>query len=400
MKWRLIPLLFYFIIQGLTLNGCTVFEKALRSEEPPEVHLEKILLARALAYERQGELHKALQAYEAALAVLVAKKGGLEASLRKDAEKHYRRGLVLQKQGKYAKARHEFIVALRLWPDFPEVVNQLKQAQPPRHNRYVVHEVKEGEFLAAIAKKYYNDQKKYKVIARYNNLKDAAKLYTGMELRIPEIEGVRFSSAKRKQATKPSLRQKDPEKTVDPVTLQAAGRQPTRNGEATTYPLADEPTVASEEEMDYDPVDIYQEQGMSLLEEGQYLAALHEFQKVLNTDPNKERAREYMAWAHYRQGEVLFEQAEYLEACRHFQKALSLDEQCTSCKAYLQRSEDAYKEAHYLKGIQHFEEQRLKEAIGEWRLVSKIDSDYKQVQNCLLRAQKLLEKVQELKEKP
>jgi tetratricopeptide (TPR) repeat protein len=376
-------------------------EKVLRSEEPPEVRLEKILLARALEYERKGELHKALQAYEAALAVLVTKKGGLEASLRNDAEKHYRRGLVLQKQGKYARARHEFIVALRLWPNFPEVVNQLKNAQPTRQNRYVMHKVKEGEFLAAIAKKYYNDQKKYEVIARYNNLKDAAKLYAGMELRIPEIEGVRFSSAKRKQATKPSLRYKDPEKTINTVTRQAAGRQPIRNSETTIYPLvADEPTVASEEEMDYDPVAIYQEQGMSLLEEGQYLAALHEFKKVLNTDPNKVRAQEYMAWAHYRQGEVLFEQAEYLEACRHFQEALSLDEQCTSCKVYLKRSKDAYKEAHYLKGIQHFEEQRLKEAIGEWRLVSEIDSDYKQVQNCLLRAQKLLEKVQELKEKP
>ena len=42
----------------------------------------------------------------------------------------------------------------------------------------------------------------------------------------------------------------------------------------------------------------------------------------------------------------------------------------------------------------------MEEAIAEWQLVSKLDSDYKQVQNYLLRAQKLLEKVQELKEVP
>ena len=40
-------------------------------------------------------------------------------------------------------------------------------------------EVKEGEYLTAIAQKYYNDESKYKVIALYNNLKDAAKLKPG-----------------------------------------------------------------------------------------------------------------------------------------------------------------------------------------------------------------------------
>ena len=66
----------------------------------------------------------------------------------------------------------------------------------------------------------------------------------------------------------------------------------------------------------------------------------------------------------------------------------------------MQRSEDAYKEVHYLKGIQSFEEEKLREAIEQWQVVNNMDPDYKQVQNYLLRAQKLLEKVKELKEVP
>jgi cytochrome c-type biogenesis protein CcmH/NrfG len=66
----------------------------------------------------------------------------------------------------------------------------------------------------------------------------------------------------------------------------------------------------------------------------------------------------------------------------------------------VKRSEDAYKEAHYLKGIEYFEEERLREAIEEWQVVNDMDPNYKQVQNHLLRAQKLLEKVQQLKESP
>jgi tetratricopeptide (TPR) repeat protein len=358
MKYRLGLLLFCIIISGLTLGGCAVLQKGRKVEESPEIRLEKILLERALEYERQNQPHKALQAYDAALAVLVAKKERFENSLRQNAEKHYRRGLELQDQGKYGKARHEFLTALRLWPDFPEVVELLKPFQPKPHTRYVVHRVEEGEFLATIAQKYYNDPSKFGIIARFNDLEDATKLYAGMKLKIPEIEGLSFS------------------------------------------PAAEDAAITQEQEMDYDQAAIYQEQGVSLLEEGQYLAALHEFQKVLNTDPTRKQVREYMAWAHYRQGEVLFTHAEYLEARTQFQKALSFDEDWTACKEYVKRSEDAYKEVHYLKGIQHFEEEKLREAIEEWQVVNDMDPDYKQVQNYLSRARKLLEKVQELKEVP
>ena len=375
MKYRLGLLLFCLTISGLTLGGCAALKKGRKVEESPEARLEKILLERALEYERKNQPHKALQSYEAALAVLVAKKEGLEDSLRKNAEKHYRRGLELQDQGKYGKARHEFLTALRLRPDFPEVVELLKPLQPKPHTRYVVHRVEEGEFLATIAQKYYNDKSKFGIIARFNDLEDAAKLYAGMKLRIPEIEGVSFSPAAGAQ-------------TVISTSDEQADEK-----------IAAE-TITRDQEMGYDQAAIYQEQGVSLLEEGQYLAALHEFQKVLNTDPTRKQVREYMAWAHYRQGEVLFNHAEYLEARAQFQKALSYDEDWTACKEYVKRSEDAYKEVHYLKGIQYFEEEKLREAIEEWQVVNDMDPDYKQVQNYLQRARKLLEKVQELKESP
>jgi tetratricopeptide (TPR) repeat protein len=411
MKWRLVPLALCLIIQGMSLSSCTSSKKGLKSENPPEIRPERILLERALEYERKAEFQKALQAYEATLALVAAKKEEMEASLRSDAERHYRLGLKLQEQGKHAQARHEFLVALRSWPEFPEAIDQL---QATRNSRYVVHEVKEGEYLTAIAQRYYNDESKYKVIALYNNLEDAAKLKPGLELKIPEIEGTAFSSAKRMVGTKSSPEKQVPKKMPDKNDKEPTGKvadkavrkarprgQSTVSGGEKSNPLvSDEQTLALAEEMGYDPVVIYRELGISLLEEGRYLAALQEFQKVMNTDSNNKEILKYMTRAHYRQGEALFQEAAYLEARRHFQEALKLDKQCSHCQNYLKRTEDAYKEAHYLKGIQHFEEQRLKEAIEEWQLVSELDSDYKQVQNYLLRAQKLIDKVQELTEEP
>lgn len=398
MKWRFVPLLLYL---SLTVGGCAAFEKALKPKEPEEVRLKRILLERALEYERQGELHKALQAYEAALAMVVAKKESLETSLRKSAEEHYRRGLELRKQGKYVRARHEFLIALRYRPDFAEVVDLLRPVRLSPYSYYIVHEVKQGEFLTAIAQKYYNDQSKFEVIARFNNLKDATKLNAGMKLKIPEIKGVRFPRPEKKQTTTLPVGRKGAMEVTEKVSSTTPVDQLAWAEVESGYNLGSEdPSAAQEQETDDYQVAIYEEQGIILLEEGQYLAALHEFQKVYDIDPARQQIREYMSWAHYRQGEVLFQQAEYLEARRHFEEALSFDEQCTSCKEYLSRTADAYKEVHYLRGIQLFEEEKLKEAIEEWQLVSELDSDYKQVQSYLLRAQKLLEKVQELKEVP
>jgi tetratricopeptide (TPR) repeat protein len=384
MKHRLVHILFCLAILMLNLGGCAPLKKKPEAKEPPEVRLEKVLLERALACERKGQSQRALQLYEAALAVIVNQKKGLEESLRQDAEKHYKSGLEYYDQGKYSEARREFLVALRLRPDFPEVVKLLKPVPPPPIGHYVVHEVREGEYLAAIAEKYYGDQHKFEIIAGANDLEDATKLHAGMKLIIPETKGVTFSDLQKKQASELPPQ----EGTTYVATLE---------GDQTSE--VDSP-LASEQEMDYDPVAIYQEQGVTLLEEGQYLAALHEFQKVLNTDPSRKKVQEYMAWAHYRQGEVFFNQADYLKARDHFYQALSYDGEWTACKEYIRRAEDAYKEVHYLKGIEHFEEERLKEAIEHWQLVSQVDPNYKQVQNYLMRAQKLLEKVQELKGVP
>ncbi|MFP3869837.1 MAG: tetratricopeptide repeat protein [Syntrophobacteria bacterium] len=376
MKWRLILLLPFLCGLGLSLAGCAVVEKDRRPEAPSEVRVVRVLMERAFAYEDQGQYCKALDAYEAALTVLVAKKKDLESSLHTSAQRHYRRGLALREKGKYGEARHEFLVALRLWPDYPEVVALLQPAERPRYTRYLVHTVQDGESLTGIAKKYYHDHSKFDVIARFNNLEDAAKLLPGTRLKIPEAEGA-------------TLRY--PEKSEETILGQESAEQIARQ----------EPEAGDASGVQgciYDPVAVYEEQGVSLLQDGRYLAALSEFQKVLNSDPGRTRIRRYMALAHYQQGVVLLEQDEYLKASRHFNEALSLDRQCTSCREYLKRSEDAYKETHYRKGIEYFEKQKLEKAIEEWLLVKEFEPDYKKLQAYLLRARNLLDKIQRLKD--
>ena len=124
MKYRLFPLLICLTLSALTLAGCTALRKKQKIDKSSEGRLERILLERAVEYERKDQPHKALQSYEAAMAVIVAKKKGLEDSLRNRAEKHYHKGVALNEQGKYGEARHEFLVALRLPSGFAVRVRQ------------------------------------------------------------------------------------------------------------------------------------------------------------------------------------------------------------------------------------------------------------------------------------
>ena len=80
MNYRLVPLLICLVLSALIVDGCALLQKKRKVEERVEVRLERVLLERALEYERQGQSHKALQSYEAALAIIVAKKKGLDNS--------------------------------------------------------------------------------------------------------------------------------------------------------------------------------------------------------------------------------------------------------------------------------------------------------------------------------
>jgi tetratricopeptide (TPR) repeat protein len=94
-------------------------------------------IARAKEFEAAAQFPEALQQYKIALTVRpddrTAKEGRdrVEKALRKGAEDHYRAGLRMQKEGKQAQALQQYLTALRLWPDYPEALQQIAAARKP-----------------------------------------------------------------------------------------------------------------------------------------------------------------------------------------------------------------------------------------------------------------------------
>jgi len=348
-------------------------------------------LRKALECEKKNALVEALTHYKIAETAapenqeILDGRARVEDAVHREAEKHYRRGLKLRKEGKYGAARKQFLTALRLRPDYPEVIEVFtarKRKIPTK--AYLVHSIEPGESLSALAMRYYGDYRKFPIIAEYNSITDATRIHVGQEIKIPEIAGVQF-----------------PEKTVEPKIVE---KEEDTQEFWDWVGLVDQDLPGTlgggekEAEEDSDQVAFYLEHGLELFKDQRYQEAILEFDKVLCVYPTETIALEFSYKACYRLAMALFEDQDYLGAREHFIASLRYKKDCHLCHAYIKRSEELYKELHYKKGIQHYGQERLVEAITEWELVKRLDPDYKRVEYYINKAQTILNKLEELKE--
>jgi tetratricopeptide (TPR) repeat protein len=142
----------------------------------------------------------------------------------------------------------------------------------------------------------------------------------------------------------------------------------------------------------------YRDAGFELYQEKKYDEAIVEFKKVVNADPQDLETQEHLYKAHLNSARVLLEEKDYHAADKQLQACLDLKSDCQQCRAIIEQCEDSYKELHYQLGIQFFGEEKLENAINEWKLVKRLDPNYKQVEENIRKAEKISIKIQQLKE--
>ncbi|TET53377.1 MAG: LysM peptidoglycan-binding domain-containing protein [Desulfobacteraceae bacterium] len=362
-------------------------------EVSPEA-LKKILVTEYLQdgkkYEEMGDLVTALGHYKRALTVdplnqeAIESRKGVEEELHSSAEEHYQAGIKFYKAGKYGRARHEFLIALRLWPEHAGAVKMLTTRKRIQIKRYVIHTVQPGENLAKVAKMYYGNHRKFPLIAKYNNITDATRLYVGQKIKVPEIEGV------------PLLARKEGIRTEELAAVGVGLREWEKYTLEEQEP-AETPAVVEKEEA-LDQVASYRDDGVELFSIKKYQEAIDTFNKVLNVYPQDSIALEYSHKAYLQHGMSLFGKEDYLAARDQFKACLRFKNDSQKCQVYLEKSENLYKEVHYRKGIQLFDKELLTEAIDEWKLVRLIDPNYKRVDYLITKAKTILKNIQELKD--
>ena len=377
---------------AILMTGCAVPVK----EIPPDrvKDLSQGYLQTGMHDEAAGDLVAALRNFKLALTVdpnnqeAMGACNRLATEIRSSAKRHYDTGLTLQRKGQYSLARKEFLTALRLYPDYQEVRELLTSKRQMKIKRkikgHVIHKIKPGESLSKLAAFYYGDYRKFSIIAKYNNLSDAAALSVGQELKIPEIKGMELVDAQKDTKKKPVTTDSD---SWDWDLAEAEGKGPSEGNQ-----------VALEKDEE-EQVAIYRDLGVEFFNHKKYRKASIEFNKVLSSNPDDSVVLDYLYKCYFLQAVALYEQKEYLEARDQFKVSLKYKNDCQQCHKYMNKCENSYKKLHYKQGMQFYSNERLNEAIGEWELVKKEDPNYKRVNYLINKAQTILNKLNELKNK-
>ena len=372
---------FLVLLFALTLiapSGCATLGQGPHEIVKEDIFKEYLLKGRA--FEGRGDLVAALKQYKLAMTVDSSNKDAVDSANRVEtvlqglAEKYYKEGLKLDKEGKYAHSRKQFLIALRLWPDHPEAKKMLITRKRIKIKRYVVHTVRSSESLIKLANIYYGDPEKFSIIAKYNGFDDASKIAVGQKVKIPEIEGVDFLVGK------------------EPIEAESLSVDDSEIAEWDweDYAFEDRPEPV-------DQVAIYRNHGVDLFRKGEYQMAIVEFNKVLNATPDDSIALAYSHKSHYQLAMDFYAKKDYLGAIDQFKASLRYTKDCYQCNMYIRKSEDLYKEMHYKMGIRFFDREQLTEAIKEWERVRAMDPDYKKVNELINKAKTLLKKIEELK---
>jgi tetratricopeptide (TPR) repeat protein len=375
----------------LLVIGCVPVKKSLRLFERSEDTLLDEHLKKAREYEHQTDMVAALKQYELAITINPSNQDAIqgrqraEKALRSAAKAHYKKGLEYQKEGKNDPARRQFLIALRLRPDYTEAAEMLTSRKRLKTRRFIVHEIKAGQSLSKVAKLYYGDYQKFPIIARFNNLTDATEVEIGQKVKVSEIEGIEFLIGKEYVMTEEQY-------LDDPRYLdwETSSRAPKKQELPAEISPAEKEKIVGQ-------IALYRDHGAELFKSEKYPEAIVEFQKVLSVYPKDKEALDYCYRSHFHIAQNLFKQQDYLKAREQFQATLRYNNKCQECHSYIKKSEILYKDYHYKKGMKYYGNEQLVEAIEEWELVIALDPKYKRVDYLINKAHTILEKLEEIK---
>jgi tetratricopeptide (TPR) repeat protein len=311
---------------------------------------------KAITYEKNGELLKAIRSWEIVTSFIpmdeeVARRiTTLKAQIATVADKHFKQGLSFYQKNSMEAARKEFLAALYYNPAHEETLNYLKHKLPGED--YILYRAKGGETLKEIAKKAFNDPNKDFLIAYFNDLKIDSKLAPGNTLRLPVLES---STAKVTRDTK--------ETATDTKEISAEAEQMLSKALA------------------YHKAKNYGEAG-SISE------------KVLEYDPANKQARNLINDSYYQTGKLLIQRKKYQRALDVFNRVDSGYKDIRESIAFAKKQLAG---DHYLRGVKYFTDEELDKAIKEWEATLALDPNHPKAKKDIDNARSLLQKLKDIK---
>ena len=325
----------------INLFGCSGW-LGLRSAE---TRLSEECEERALRYEKNGELQKALYQLKIADALdpgndqRVQRIVALKSEIAKRADVHFNRGVALNKKGRFKSAQKEFLITLRFDPHHEEALDYLKNR--PANKGFVNYNVKKGDTFKSIASSVYRDPDMAFLVASLMGQSAADKPIPGSVINLPALR----------------LDSKRPPMDVE-----------TRLSEARSFFRAKE-----------------------------YEKVLPTALEIPANDPENKEAVELKNASCFRMGKRLVLKRNYFESLEMFNKVdpgyEGIQEAIADVKGHITRQA----EIHYRRGVKFFLNEELENAIIEWNKTLAQNPDHTKAKKDIEKARSLLLKLEQIK---
>ena len=333
---------------------------------------------RAQALETDGRLREALEARKIALTVdpdnAAARDGLRAAQVKIDGliSQRLAEGRAAQARGAQVAARRSFLGVLALDPENRAAFEALREQTPDVEG--LPHIVRAGDTLAGLAQQYYGNRALGEVIAEANRLAPNARLAAGTQLKIPEVPGVAL--------IRPGAR-KDPP------------RAPLPGPGAPPAPPATPASVQREEPAEVNPL---LAEARESLERKDYATALGDADRLLASTPSNAEAQGLKRSALYGLGKTQYDQKQYKDSYATLGQLVKLAPNHEDAAKLLRQSRSRLIDDHFGRGIRYYREEKLPEAIAEWKAVLGIDPQHIAARKNLEQSERLLKSLEERKQ--
>lgn len=330
---------------------------------------------RAQALESDGRLREALEARKIALtvdpnnAVARAGQGALQAKIDGLISQRLAEGRAAQARGAQVAARRSFLGVLALDPENRAAFEALREQAPDVEG--LPHIVRTGETLAGLAQQYYGNRALGEVIAETNRLAPNARLAAGTQLKIPEVPGV------------PLIR---------PGARREAPRAPLPRPGAP--PPATPASLTREEPVEVNPL---LAEARESFERKDYATALGDVDRLLASTPNNAEALAMKRSALYGLGKTQYDQRQYRDSYATLGQLVKLAPNHEDAAKLRRQSRTRLIDDHFGRGIRYYREEKLPEAIVEWKAVLELDPQHIAARKNLEQSERLLKSLEERK---
>jgi len=335
---------------------------------------------RAMQLEQEGALHKAVEELKIARTIDPDDAAAREAQTRLEAKIE---NLVTQRigearaalaRGSHVEAQRRLLAALALDPGNRTAVTILQTEV--REPEFLVHTVRAGDTLAGLAERYYGDRSRFEVIWETNQLPPNPRLVAGTTLKIPEIPGLPFARpTPRREAVAPPPAAAPAPTPATPVRPDSAREE---------APPEVNPLIAEAREA---------------LDRNDYAGALGDLDKLLSGDPGNRDGQTLRKLALYRQSKAQIDQKNYDGSYKTLSTLARLQPDYEDVPKLLQQMKGRLVEQHYREGIRFYREEKLPEAINEWKVVLDLDPQHANARKNIDQAERLLKGLEQRKKK-